>query len=58
MDFNREQHVDLRIQKTHEAIENTFREMICDMPAEKIIFKEQTGKLLDEGISGIIRKGA
>lgn len=44
MDFNREHHVDLRVQKTREAIKNTFKEMICEMPAEKITVKELTDR--------------
>lgn len=44
MDFKQEHHVDLRIQKTREAIKNTFKEMICEMPAEKITIKELTDR--------------
>lgn len=40
MDFKQEHHVDLRVQKTREAIKSTFKEMICEMPAEKITIKE------------------
>lgn len=42
MDFNKEHHIDLRVQKTREAIKNTFKKMICEMPAEKITVKELT----------------
>lgn len=35
-----ESHVDLRVQKTQEAIRGAFREMVCEMPAEKITVKE------------------
>ncbi len=44
MDCNEGQHIDLRVQKTREAIKNTFREMICEMPAEKITVKELTDR--------------
>ncbi len=42
MDFNKEHHIDLRVQKTREAIKNTFKKMICEMSAEKITVKELT----------------
>ena len=37
-----ERHVDLRIQKTREAIKNTFKKMVCEMDATKITVKELT----------------
>jgi AcrR family transcriptional regulator len=37
-----ERHVDLRIQKTREAINNTFKKMVCEMDATKITVKELT----------------
>lgn len=38
MEENR--HVDPRVQKTREAIREAFRQMVCEMPAEKITVKE------------------
>ena len=35
----REGHVDLRVVKTREAIREAFREMVCEMPADKITVK-------------------
>ena len=32
--------MDLRVQKTREAIKNTFKEMVCEMDAHKITIKE------------------
>lgn len=46
MDFQQEHHVDLRVRKTREAIKNTFKEMICEMPAEKITIKELTDRAM------------
>lgn len=46
MDFHQEHHVDLRVRKTREAIKNTFKEMICEMPAEKITIKELTDRAM------------
>lgn len=40
MDFNQEHHIDLRIQKTQEAIKSTFKKMICEMAADKITIKK------------------
>lgn len=34
--------MDLRVQKTREAIKNTFKEMVCEMDAPKITVKELT----------------
>lgn len=34
--------IDLRVQKTKEAIVNTFREMVCEMDANEITVKELT----------------
>ena len=34
-----ERHVDLRVQKTCDAIRAAFRDMVCEMPAEKITVK-------------------
>lgn len=36
----RERQIDLRVQKTREAIKNTFKEMVCEMDAPKITVKE------------------
>ena len=44
MDFNQEHHIDLRIQKTQEAIKSTFKKMICEMAADKITIKELTDR--------------
>lgn len=44
MEYGRERHTDLRVLKTREAIKNTFKEMICEMPAEKITIKELTDR--------------
>ena len=33
---------DLRVQKTREAIKNTFRDMVCEMEADQITIKELT----------------
>ncbi len=44
MDFNKEHHIDLRVQKTREAIKNTFKEMMCEMAADKITIKELTDR--------------
>jgi AcrR family transcriptional regulator len=38
----RERKVDLRVQKTREAIKKTFKEMVCEMDAQKITVKELT----------------
>lgn len=38
------QHIDLRVQKTRKAIKNTFKEMICQMDANKITVKELTDR--------------
>ena len=46
MDFHQEHHIDLRVRKTREAIKNTFKEMICEMPAEKITIKELTDRAM------------
>ena len=40
--MNNTDKVDLRIQRTREAIRNTFEEMICEMDYEKITIKELT----------------
>ncbi len=37
-----ERQMDLRVQKTREAIKNTFKEMVCEMDAPKITVKELT----------------
>jgi AcrR family transcriptional regulator len=37
-----ERQMDLRVQKTREAIKNTFKEMVCKMDASKITVKELT----------------
>lgn len=37
-----ERRMDLRVQKTREAIKNTFKEMVCEMEASKITVKELT----------------
>lgn len=37
-----ERQMDLRVQKTREAIKNTFKEMVCEMDASKITIKELT----------------
>lgn len=37
-----ERPMDLRVQKTREAIKNTFKEMVCEMDAPKITVKELT----------------
>ena len=37
-----ERRMDLRVQKTREAIKNTFKEMVCEMDAPKITVKELT----------------
>ncbi len=44
MDLHQEHYIDLRVRKTREAIKNTFQEMICEMPAEKITVKELTDR--------------
>ncbi len=44
MDFNQEHHIDLRIQKTQEAIKSTFKKMICEMAADKITIKKLTDR--------------
>ncbi len=44
MDFNQEHPVDLCVRKTREAIMNTFKEMICEMPVEKITVRELTDR--------------
>ena len=44
MNFREEHHMDLRVFKTREAIKNTFKEMICEMPAEKITVKGLTDR--------------
>ena len=35
-----ERRMDLRVQKTREAIRNTFKEMVCEMDAPEITVKE------------------
>ena len=40
MEVPQDRRMDLRVQKTREAIRSTFQEMICEMPAEKITVKE------------------
>ena len=44
MYFSQEHHVDPRVHKTREAIRNTFKKKICEMPAEKITVKELTDR--------------
>lgn len=39
-----EQKKDLRIRRTKEAIRETFKEMVCEMPYEKITVKEIAGR--------------
>lgn len=38
------QHIDLRVQKTRKAIKDAFKEMICEMDADKITIKELTDR--------------
>lgn len=40
MEFSETHNIDLRVRKTREAIKNAFKEMICEMTAEKITVKE------------------
>lgn len=40
MEFDRK--IDLRVQKTREAIKSTFREMVCEMEADQITIKDLT----------------
>lgn len=44
MDFSQTHNTDLRVRKTREAIKNTFKDMICEMNAEKITVKELTDR--------------
>ena len=40
--MERERHMDMRVMKTRRAIQNTFKEMICTLEADKITIKELT----------------